>query len=157
MKGSDGADLFTALSRWGKGDERVEQRWWLTFVFAAFAAIPVCSTWAESFDEDTCDLRSSEIYPIRAVSGTPSPGARVRVEILFERKDPSRARRSLVLLTSDATVCRSPHPLLKPEERGWLELGVSPKLQDLKHVKQLVGFNGFSVTVLPAAENRGEH
>jgi hypothetical protein len=107
----------------------------------------------DALPED-CAYRTSEIYPIRSVAGVPSEGARVKVEIVFEKKEESRGRKSNVTLTSDAAVCRSPNPMLKPEERGWLELGLSPRLSDLKHVKKLVGFDGFRVTVLPTSKNQ---
>ena len=131
----------------------MEKRWCLKLVCAVLSFAPL-GVAASDEELEGCSYRTSEIYPIRSIAGVPSEGARVKVEILFEKKDQSRGRRSYVLLTNEAAVCRSPNPMLKPEDRGWLELGLGPKLQDLKHVKKLVGFNGFSVTVLPPTESR---
>lgn len=114
--------------------------------------MPLHAVWAAEENNESCVFRTSEIYPIRSIAGMPRAGSRVKVEILFERKNQLSKRKSQVILTTDGAVCRSPNPALKPEERGWIEIGLGGKPADLRLVKQLVGFDGFSVTVVPPTD-----
>lgn len=116
---------------------------------ALIAVAPLCNACAQDNPEEECASRTNEIFPIRSIDGVPSAGSRVKVEILFGSKNESSNRRSQVILAQDAAVCRSPNPALRPEDRGWIELSLGSKMTDLRLVKKIVGFDGFSVTVLP--------
>ncbi len=129
---------------------------WCRIGFALLALVPLHAYSADTVVDGSCEFRTSEIYPIRSIAGLPKAGSRVKVEILFDHTDQTAKRKSQVMLTADGAVCRSPNPALKPEDRGWIEIGVGKKLTDLRMVKQLHGFDGFRVTVVPSAEHAAQ-